>query len=155
MNRLRLTIANLMAIVLYAGLAFAALRNPNRFWASATFTLAILAVSAAVVVAVARKGQARLAWLGFAVFGWASLLIWLSTSETIDHSMNGPPVPVMTWGLRSLELHINQTVPVGQATWMNYLQVCHSLEVILVGFVGAILGRFVAVQDDRPDPLRA
>jgi hypothetical protein len=38
---------------------------------------------------------------------------------------------------------------------MNYLQVCHSLEVILVGYVGAILGRFVAVQDERPDPLRA
>jgi hypothetical protein len=69
--------------------------------------------------------------------------------------MNGPPVPVMTWGLRSLELHINQKVPIGQANSMNYLQVCHSLEVILVGFVGAILGRFVAAQDERPDPLRA
>lgn len=155
MNRLRLTIANLMAVVLYVGLGFAALRNADEFWASATFTLAILAVSAAVVGAVARKGQARLTWMGFAVFGWASLLIWLSTSQTIDNMVNGPPVPVMTWGLRRLKLHINQTVPLGQATWMNYLQVCHSLEVILVGFVGAILGRFVAVQDDRPDPLRA
>ena len=58
MNRLRLTIANLMIVVLYAGLAFAALRNADKFWASATYTLAILAVSAAVVVAVARKGRA-------------------------------------------------------------------------------------------------
>ena len=58
MNRLRLTIANLMIVVLYAGLGFAALRNADEFWASATFTLAILAVSAAVVVAVARKGRA-------------------------------------------------------------------------------------------------
>jgi hypothetical protein len=155
MNRLHLTIANLMIVVLYAGLGFAALRNADEFWASATYTLAILAISAAVVVAVARRGRARLTWLGFAVFGGASLLIWLSTSETIDHSRNGPPVPVMTWGLLSLERHINQTVPIGRATWMNYLQVCHSLEVILVGFVGAILGRFVAVQDERPDPLRA
>jgi hypothetical protein len=155
MSRIRFSIASLLAVVLVLALAFAALRNPNRFWASATFTLAILAVSVAVVVAVARKGQARLTWLGFAVFGWASLLIWLSTSETIDHSMNGPPVPVMTWGLRSLELHINQKVPIGRANSMDYLQVCHSLEVILVGFVGAILGRFVAVEDDRPDPLRA
>src|SRR6516165_9214735 len=108
MNRLRLTIANLMIVVLYVGLGFAALRNADEFWASATFTLAILAVSVAVVVAVARKGRARLTWLGFAVFGWASLLIWLSTSETIDHSMNGPPVPVMTWGLRSLIPYFNQ-----------------------------------------------
>jgi hypothetical protein len=150
MKRLRLTIANLMFVVLYVGLGFAALRNADEFWASATFTLAILAVSAAVVGAVARKGRARMTWLGFAVFGLASLLIWLSTSQTIDYSMNGPPLAVMTWGLRSLKLHINQRVP-----WMNYLQVCHSLEVILIGFVGAILGRFVAAQDERPDPLRA
>ena len=75
MNRLRFTIANLMVLVLYVGLGFAALRNADKFWASATYTLAILAVSAAVVVAVARKGRARLTWLGFAVFGWASLLI--------------------------------------------------------------------------------
>ena len=154
MNRLRLTIANLMIVVLSVGLGFAALRNADEFWASATYTLAILAVSAAVVVAVARKGQARLTWLGFAMFGGASLLIWLSTSETIDHSMNGPPVPVMTWGLRSLMSYFNQA-PFGSTTWMNYLQICHSLEAILVGFVGAILGRFVAVQDERPDPLRA
>jgi hypothetical protein len=155
MNRLRLTIANLMIVVLSAGLGFAALRNADEFWASATFTIAILAVSAAVVVAVARKGRARLTWLGFAVFGWASLLIWLFTSQTIDHVANGPPVTVMTWGLRSLELNINQTVLIDPITWMHSLQICHSLEVILVGFVGAILGRFVAVQDERPDPLRA
>ena len=73
MNRLRLTIANLMIVVLYAGLGFAALRNADEFWASATFTVAILAVSAAVVGVVARKGRARLTWLGFAVFGWASV----------------------------------------------------------------------------------
>ena len=155
MNRLRLTIANLMIVVLFVGLGFAALRNANEFWASATFTLAILAVSTAVVVAGARKGRARMTWFGFAVFGGASLLIWLSTCQTIDFSMNAPPLPLITWGLRRLERQINQTVPVGEATWMNYLQVCHSLEVILVGFVGAILGRFVAVQDERPDPLRA
>ena len=155
MNRLRLTIANLMIVVLYVGLGFAALRNANEFWASATFTLAILAVSTAVVVAGARKGRARMTWLGFAVFGGASLLIWLSTCQTIDFSMNAPPLPVMTWGLRSLIPHINPTVPMGSITWMRCLQVCHSLEVILVGFVGAILGRFVAAQDERPDPLRA
>ena len=155
MNRLRLTIANLMIVVLSVGLGFAALRNADEFWASATYTLAILAVPAAVVVAVARKGQARLTWLGFAMFGGASLLIWLSTSHKIDNSLNAPPVSVMTWGLCSLMPHINPTVPMGSITWMRCLQVCHSLEVILVGFVGAILGRFVAVEDERPDPLRA
>jgi hypothetical protein len=155
MNRLRFTIANLMVLVLYVGLGFAALRNANAFWASATFTLAILAVSAAVVGAVARKGRARMTWLGFAVFGWASLLIWLSTSQSIDNVGHGPPPSFTTWGLHSLMPYVNQTVRFGLATRWTYLQICHSLEVILIGFVGAILGRFVVVEDDRPNPLRA
>jgi MFS family permease len=138
-----------MAIVIYVGFGFAALRNANDLWATSAYTLAILAVSAAVVGAVARKGRARMTWLGFAVFGGASLLIWLSTCETIDHSWNGPPAPVMTWGLRSLELHINQNIPVGHENSMNFIQVCHSLEVILFGLVGAAMGRLVAAKDDQ------
>jgi len=40
MNRFRFTLAQLMAIVLFIGFGFAALRNANALWASATFSLA-------------------------------------------------------------------------------------------------------------------
>jgi hypothetical protein len=101
-------------------------------------------------------------WLGFAVFGWASLLIWLSTpQQTVGFSgppvvgYSGPPLPLITWGLLDLVPYINQTSTLGGEPLIAYDQICHSLEVILVSFVGAVLGRFVAVEDDRPNPLRA
>lgn len=48
MNRFRFTLAQLMAIVLFIGFGFAALRNANALWTSATFSLAILTVSVAL-----------------------------------------------------------------------------------------------------------
>jgi hypothetical protein len=64
MTRLHFTLAQLMAIVLYLGFGFAALRNADDFWASATFTVAIISISTALVGAIARK-------VGLYVeFGW-------------------------------------------------------------------------------------
>jgi hypothetical protein len=70
MSRLRFTLAQLMALVIYLGFGLAALRNANPFWAGATYTLAIITIAAAPLGAYARRGTARLTWAGFAVFGW-------------------------------------------------------------------------------------
>src|SRR3954462_13313050 len=75
MTRLRFTLAQLMAIMVYLGFSFAALRNADPFWASATYTLAIMMIAAALLGGFIRKGRARTAWIGFAVFGWVYLLI--------------------------------------------------------------------------------
>ena len=72
MTRLRFTLAQLMAVVLFIGFGFAALRNANGLWASATFSLAILTVSVAVAGACSRQGRARMPWAGFAVAGGLS-----------------------------------------------------------------------------------
>ena len=68
MPRLRFTLAALLAIVLFLGFGFAALRNADAFWASATYMLALLMVAVAPLGALTRKGRARMAWAGFAVF---------------------------------------------------------------------------------------
>ena len=47
MTRPRLTIAQLMTVILLVGFGFAALRNADDFWASATYTLAIISILAA------------------------------------------------------------------------------------------------------------
>jgi hypothetical protein len=93
MNRLRFTLAQLMAIVLYCGFGFAALRNANAFWASATFSLAIITVSVALAGAYARK-EGRTSWAGFATAGGVRLVIWLSTSGTVG-LIYGPPRPLL------------------------------------------------------------
>ena len=57
MTRPRLTIAQLMTLILFVGFGFAALRNANQFWASATYTLAIISILVALLCAFALQGQ--------------------------------------------------------------------------------------------------
>src|SRR4051812_10405378 len=73
MTRPRFTLAHLMAVVLFLGLGFAALRSGSLLWASATFTLTVAALSAAILGAMARRGRVRMTWAGFALFGWVYL----------------------------------------------------------------------------------
>ena len=49
MSRPRLSVGGLMALVAYVGFGVAALHNADPFWASASFTIAIGAVSIAPV----------------------------------------------------------------------------------------------------------
>ena len=100
MTRFRLTIAQLLIFVLSVGVGFAALRNANEFWASATHTLAIISILAALLCAFARKGKARIAWAGFAVFGWGYLLIDLLPDRSFG-SLGGGPIP---WPSLMIEL---------------------------------------------------
>ena len=145
MNRLRLTIAQLMAIVLCFGFGFAALRNANAFWAGATFCFAIISVSVASVGAFARKGNGRVFWAGFAIAAGIRLIISIFTPQAAG-SLNGPPRPL----LYQLQSYINPSASGGSAL-IAYVQICNSLEVILLGLIGAVLAQFIAAQDDRPN----
>jgi hypothetical protein len=142
-SRHRFTIAALMAIVLFVAVGFAALRNANAFWASATFSLAVVTVSVAFAGAFARTGAARTPWAGFATCGFACLVIWLSTPETVGY-VSGPPRLSAFWGFRQLLPYINPTAQKGGEPYIHWVQVCNSLQVVLFGLVGAILGRLVA-----------
>jgi hypothetical protein len=90
-TRLRFTLAQSMAVVLFIGFGFAALRNADALWASAAFSLAILTVSVALAGACSRREAARMPWAGFAVAGGLRLVIWLSTSSTIGYMERATP----------------------------------------------------------------
>jgi hypothetical protein len=148
MKRLRFTLAQLMAVVLYVGFGFAALRNADELWASLTFTLAIITISTAFVGAFARKGRARTTWCGFAVFGVAYIVIALLPDRSFAGSVPIPwPILMIELGMAYLQPYIHPLPP----PWTEYEQVSHSLGIILFGLVGAVLGRLVAVKDDRPE----
>ena len=152
----RLTIAQSMAIVLYVGFGFAALRNADDFWASVTFTLAIITISLAFVGAFARKGRARTTWSGFAVFGLAYLIIGLwpplnfVVSVHFSHA-TATPALLIDWGLDRLQPYLHP-LPLGAVGFIPYYEVSHSLGSIVFGLIGAVLGRLVAVKDDRTNP---
>jgi hypothetical protein len=84
-------------------------------------------------------------WAGFAIAGGLCLVIWLSTSSIIGY-LNGPPHPL----LYTLQPYVNPAAS-GGGPFIAYTQISHSLDVILLGFLGAIIGRFLAPKDDRPN----
>jgi hypothetical protein len=153
MSRPRHSIAQLMAVVIFVGIGFAALRNANVYWASATFTLAIVLIAATLVGAIVRKGRARATWTGFAVFGWLYLLIELLPPRTTG-SLGFGPIPwphlLIAWGIAWLTSYSYPSAP-GGTDPLSHEQVSHSLGIILFGLVGAVLGRLLVVKDDRPD----
>ena len=82
MSRPRISIAGLMAIVLFAATGFASLRNASDVWAQTMFTVAFVALLLSTLGAIAFKGEGRVLLSGFAIFGWGRLLI--STQDARD-----------------------------------------------------------------------
>jgi hypothetical protein len=152
MSRLRFTLAQLMGIVLYLGFGFAALRNADEFWASATYTLATILIAVALVGAFARSGRARTPWVGFAVFGWTYLLIVHLPDWSIGGLGFGPiqkPLLLIEWGTARLQPYIKPLPQGAGGNLMTYEQVSQSLGIILFGLAGAVLGRLLAAKDER------
>ncbi len=145
MSRLRFTLAQLMAVVFYFGFGFAALRNATEVWASATFGVAIISVSLALAGAVTRKGKGRAASAAFATAGGARLVTWLLTAGSVG-GLNGPPRPF----LHAFQAYINPGAS-GGGQYIYYTQVCNSLEIVLVGIIGAGIAHFLAAKDDGPN----
>jgi hypothetical protein len=150
MSRRRFTLAQLMAVVLCFGLAFAALRRADEVWASATYTLVFLMISLAPICALARKGRARLVWAGFAVFGWARLLVGVLPQLYLRsmglHTMTSPRL-LTEWAFGYLQPYL----PVGlgggiprPCQWAYY-----SLEIIVFALTGAVFGYLLFVEEDR------
>jgi hypothetical protein len=73
----RVSIAQLLWVVLFSGVALAALRSASDLWAALLFTLTATSLLVAVLGAVYRPRGRRAFWLGFALFGWAYLLLGL------------------------------------------------------------------------------
>ena len=154
MTRPRLTIAKLMTLILLVGFGFAALRNANEYWASATFTLAVISILAALLCAFARKGKARMTSAGFAVFGFAYVLIDVLPDLGGGNLGVGPvrsPNLITGVGAAVLQPYIHPLAP-GVFDQVQFYLVSRSLVIILFGLVGAIIARLVAPRDDRPNP---
>jgi hypothetical protein len=140
MTRLRFTLAQLMGIVLDLGFGFAAMRNADPFWASATYTLATILIAVALVGAFARSGRARTPRVGFAVFGWTYLLIVHLPDWSIGGVGYGPitkPLLLIEWGTARLQPYIKPLPPGGGGSLlMPYEQVSQTLGIILFGLAG-------------------
>lgn len=75
MRRFRVSIAGLMAAVLFVAVGVAALREASEVWLGTLFGLTCAAVGFAILRATYRDGARRASWAGFALFGGGYLLI--------------------------------------------------------------------------------
>jgi hypothetical protein len=152
MRRIRFTIAQLMAAVLVFAFCFAALTNANAFWGSAAYTLAIVMLAAAVVGAIARKGRRRINFAAFAVFGWTYLLVSRLPSDLqhIGEGLGPAHAPILLFE-SAIEAFALFFYPAGRgSTWEHFVQVSHSIGIILFASVGAVLGHLLAAKDQPP-----
>jgi hypothetical protein len=130
MSRLRFSVAELMALVLWIGYGFAALRNANDVRAGATFGLAIVAASVGLAGACFRKEGARMPWAGFGIAGGLRLVVW-SLAPTAFGNVRGAPYFMF------YQLHT---------------QISHFLDVLLLGLLAAVLCDVLAAKDDTSNP---
>jgi hypothetical protein len=130
MSRLRLSVAELMALVLWIGCAFATLRNANDLRAGATFGLAIVAVLVGLAGACFRKEGARMPWAGFCIAGSLRLVIWWLAPTTIGNARGAP-------NFMFYQLHT---------------QISHFLDVLLLGLLAVVLSDVLAVKGGKPNP---
>jgi hypothetical protein len=98
------SIAGLMGLVVVVAVGVAALRFASELWAGVLLTLGVL--GAAVLAFHERAGASRSWWRGFALFGWAYVVLALGpwASEAI-----APLLPT-TIGLRALFARMNPKV---------------------------------------------
>src|SRR4051794_19981172 len=78
MRRPRITIASLLGIVAFVGVAIAALREPTDAWDATLLGLTVLVLLASALLAVHRRGGGGAFWRGFALLGWAYLVASLA-----------------------------------------------------------------------------
>jgi hypothetical protein len=168
--RVRVTIRGLIGLVFFVGFALAALRGASLGWATASILLALLALCTATLGALTGRGTARVAWVGFAVFGWAYFVLhfWAPAQWKSGYG----PAHFTTWAIG--EVILPRTFPELEEGVLNggqeefvilrsgrsgsfFCAACHALASILFGLIGAALGPLVAarrVEERRLDRAR-
>jgi hypothetical protein len=83
MSPRRSNLASVMAAVFVAACGFAALRSGSRAWLQASYGLTLVTLLAATLLGRTRRGEAGDFWFGFALFGWAYLLLGVSNLAVV------------------------------------------------------------------------
>ncbi len=73
------SIRGLLWAITVLAVGMAALLNANALWQGLAWGLALYALTAAILLVVYRRAEQRAFWLGFAVFGWSYLLLFLTS----------------------------------------------------------------------------
>jgi hypothetical protein len=169
------TILGLMTFVLICGVGTAALTASTTLWDHAVFSSTLLILTASILLAVYGR---RAFWLGFALFGWAYLVLtlippvearllstkgltWLGASAmnrhvtTVAFTAEGRTLAALEDGeVRLWDAATGAPISTG-GTPENFRRIGHSLVALLLGLLGASLARWLQGRDaSRPTDVR-
>jgi hypothetical protein len=71
----RITIAELILVVVVAAIGLAAIRSGSAAWSGAMFSITLFAMICSLLGIVLGRGARRVYWSGFATLGWSYLLL--------------------------------------------------------------------------------
>jgi hypothetical protein len=113
MGRLRFRITALMGLVLFIGVAFAALRDASEGWVGVLLAVTIGLLLTACLGVVYRTGGDRAFWLGMLVFGGGYLLLSrfvFTDGATSPIALTNRGIDALRWNLRSTPQAAGQKV---------------------------------------------
>jgi hypothetical protein len=154
MKRPRLTIAVLMLAVMYVAVLIAAFvatyRDPSEVTAGVASAVVLASLCLSAFLAVIRRGRARGAWAGMAVFGLGYLAFaWAAdgappppTTRMIDHAWAGAIV------YRS-SLDMPGALPRGFVERPTARRIGHALCALAIGLAGCALGYALAGRESE------
>lgn len=159
--RVRFSIAYLMGVVLLFGLGLAALKSPTDSRASLIFTATVAVLLTSTLASMIRR---RWTWGGFALFGWASLLLAFGPTEYATQL----PRPLSTMILEALLPTFGPPTMFGPDRWLNvvtvvgvrisgrtistpvaYLQVGNCVLSLVAALVGGLAGHLIGLRMDE------
>jgi hypothetical protein len=176
MHPFRVTIAQLILVVVIAAIGFAAIRSGSPAWSGALFSITLFAMICSLLGIALGRGTRRVYWSGFATLGWSYLLLiyvpWLH--ENVGQYLLAPNL------FEQLEVLLQatqtgggglQSVPLGAlgatATaggfggaagvpgLTDFVRIGTSMEALLWAFLGGWAARYFASgrdQESNPQP---
>ena len=88
---LQVTIAKLMALVVFMAVGLVALSRPSPEWASFVFSASLTALLTSLLGVIASRGRSRIGAVGFALFGWSHLLMSFGPWPWLNNEGLRPP----------------------------------------------------------------
>ena len=146
MFRRRVTIASLLAVIVFFGVVFAGLRSGTAMWMRSIYTGTFLTL---VYAALAAKYRGAF-WYGFSVAGWAYLVLGISPwgEPSSFEGINGGLISSWFYGLAIDFLsnwHAGRPGSMGPYLWeTNCLVICHCALTVLLAVAGGLLSAGMA-----------
>ena len=169
--RLRYTLRQLLGLVVLVALAVPALVYPSLWWAAAWLSGCLLMLGVSLLGIVNRDADRRAFWIGFALFGWAYVILLygpvldrhvghrLATTKVLaylqlrlheateqpkffDPSPSQMALQPTPWNSFAISTETNPfPIPVPQ--WDFFQQVGHSLFALLLASFGGLVSRWL------------